>query len=144
MGIYGRWGEMGNHDQFGLHDELLPAAVERVRQANAREEQQSWRPVPDSLREREPIRKGRAPKSKLSRALLSGSTIFVVGQNKTFGSLYTLAKNHNKVCKTQRTELNDEYGTLVWFEDQGCPHRCGNLECSNPDHWTMRNTLGDE
>lgn len=108
---------MGNHDQFGLHDELLPGAIERVRRQDADKNKESWRIVPDNLREREPIRRGRAPKNELSRKLLNGSTIFVAGQNKTFGSLYTLAKNHNKVCKTQRTEINGEYGTLVWFEE---------------------------
>jgi hypothetical protein len=76
-----------------------------------------WRIVPDNLREREPIRRGRAPKNKLSRALLNGQTIFIQGENKTFGSLYTLAKNHNKRCVTQRTEINNERGTLIWFED---------------------------
>ena len=76
-----------------------------------------WRLVPDSLREREPIRRGRTPKNPRSRALLNGSTIFVAGPNKTFGSLYNLAKNHNKKCKTQRTIFNKEEGTLIWFED---------------------------
>lgn len=76
-----------------------------------------WRIVPDNLREREPIRRGRAPKNELSRKLLNGSTVFVPGQTKTFGSLYTLAKNHNKKCITQRTEINGEQGTLVWFDD---------------------------
>lgn len=76
-----------------------------------------WRIVPDNLRERKPVRRGRAPKNELSQRLLNGSTVFIEGQNKTFGSLYTLAKNHNKVCKTQRTEINGEQGTLIWFED---------------------------
>lgn len=72
--------------------------------------------VPDNLREREPIKRGRSPKNKLSRALLNGSTLFIRGSNKTFGSLYNLAKNHNMKCRTQRTTLHNEEGTLVWFE----------------------------
>lgn len=76
-----------------------------------------FRPVPDDLREREPITKGREPKSKLSRALLSGGTFFVPGDRKTWGSIYSLAKNHNKTAHVKRTDINGEVGTLLWFED---------------------------
>jgi hypothetical protein len=76
-----------------------------------------FRIVPDELREREPIVKGREPKSKLSKALLNGGTFFVSGQRKTWGSLYNLAKNHNKIAHVKRTEINGEEGTLIWFED---------------------------
>lgn len=72
--------------------------------------------VPDSLREKEPISRGRTPKTQLSRALLNGQTVFVRGPNKTFGSLYNLAKNHGMSARTKRMQLNDEEGTLIWFE----------------------------
>lgn len=71
--------------------------------------------VPDSLRERQPLTRGRIPISPLSKGLLNGQTVFITGPKKTWGSLYTLAKNHNKRCKTQRQIINGEEGTLVWF-----------------------------
>lgn len=73
-----------------------------------------FRIVPDVLRERDPV--GKSPKTDLSRALLRGNTIFVT-QRRTFGSLYNLARNHNKIAKTKRAILNGEEGTLVWFTD---------------------------
>jgi hypothetical protein len=76
-----------------------------------------FRTVPDDLREREPIQKGREPKSKLSRALLNGGTQFVPGTRRAWGSLYNLAKNHNKVAHIKRIEINGEEGSLIWFED---------------------------
>jgi hypothetical protein len=76
-----------------------------------------FRIVPDELREREPIKKGREPKSKLSRALLNGGTFFIPGERKTWGSLYNLAKNHDKTAHVKRTNINGEDGTLIWFED---------------------------
>lgn len=76
-----------------------------------------FRIVPDVLREREPLVKGKGPVSDLSRALLRGSTIFISGPAKTWGSLYSLAKNHGKYAKTKRVIVNDEEGTLVWFTD---------------------------
>jgi len=75
-----------------------------------------FRIVPDDMREREPIVRGREPKSKLSRALLNGGTYFVPGKKKTWGSLYNLARNHGKTCHVKRTEVNGEEGTLIWFE----------------------------
>lgn len=77
-----------------------------------------FRIVPDEMREREPIVKGREPKSKLSRALLNSQTVFVPGERKTWGSIYTLAKNHNKVAHVKRTIVNTEEGTLLWFEEE--------------------------
>lgn len=74
-----------------------------------------FRVVPDSLREREPLRRGRVPKNKLSRALLNGQTIFVAGKTK-HGSIYTLARNHGMTAHTKLTDLNGEIGSLVWFE----------------------------
>jgi hypothetical protein len=76
----------------------------------------TFRVVPDSLRERQPIVRGRTPKNPLSKALLNGQTVFITGPKKTWGSLYTLAKNHDKQCKTQRQIINNEEGTVVWFE----------------------------
>jgi hypothetical protein len=77
-----------------------------------------FRIVPDSLREREPVRRGRSPTSPLAKALLAGSTVFIPGPKKTWGNLYTLAKNHNKKARTKTTLINGDAGILVWFEDQ--------------------------
>jgi hypothetical protein len=76
----------------------------------------SFRIVPDSLRLREPLYKGRPPTSDLTKALLNGSTVFIPGPKKTWGNLYTLAKNHNMRAKTKTTVINEEAGVLVWFE----------------------------
>lgn len=81
-----------------------------------------FRVVPDALREREPLIRGRIPKNPLSKALLNGQTVFITGKKQTWGSLYTLARNHNKKCKTQRTIINGEEGTLAWFaEEESAP-----------------------
>lgn len=74
------------------------------------------RTVPDVLREREPLSRGRKPQTELSLDLLAGKTKFVTDQS-NFGSLYTLAKNHGKKCIVKKTKLNEEVGMLVWFED---------------------------
>lgn len=50
-----------------------------------------------------------------SKALLRGRTIFVVGKNKKFGSIYTLAKNHGMKAHTQRDKYKGVEGTKVWF-----------------------------
>lgn len=76
-----------------------------------------FRVVPDALRERDPIRRGRPPASPRARALLSGQTIFVPGDKKGWGNLYKLAKNNDKKARTKSTEINGERGTLIWFED---------------------------
>lgn len=76
-----------------------------------------FRVVPDVLREREPVRRGRTPKSPLAKALLSGKTVFIEGDKKAWGNLYKLAKNHGKRAKTKRTSLNGDIGVLAWFED---------------------------
>lgn len=76
-----------------------------------------FRTVPDNLRERDPIRRGRPPATELARVLLSGRTIFVPGTKKGWGNLYKLAKNHSKQAHTKTTSINDEQGTLIWFED---------------------------
>lgn len=77
--------------------------------------------VPDYLREAGTSRKGRVPSSALSRALLNGQTIFVEGPRKTWGSLYTLARNHGQICRTSRRMIRDSSGshegTLIWFEE---------------------------
>lgn len=75
-----------------------------------------FRIAPDSLRDREPITKGRPPKNELSRALLEGSTVVITG-TKNLGSLYTLAKRHNKRARTKKTILNDEEVIIVWFDE---------------------------
>jgi len=77
-----------------------------------------FRIVPDELREREKLTRGREPTSKLSRALLNGGTYFIPGKKRTWGSLYNLAKNHEKVCHVKRTIMNEVEGTLIWFEDK--------------------------
>jgi hypothetical protein len=78
----------------------------------------SFRSVPDEMREREPIVRGREPKSELSKALLAGGTYFIPGARKTWGSIYNLARNHNKVAHVKRTVINGESGTLIWFESE--------------------------
>ncbi len=77
-----------------------------------------FRIVPDALREREPLVRGRIPKNPMSKALLAGSTVFITGEKQTWGSLYTLAVNHGKKARTKRTIINGEEGTLAWFEDE--------------------------
>lgn len=77
-----------------------------------------FRVVPDALRERDPVRRGRPPASPLARALLSGQTTFVPGNKKGWGNLYKLAANNNKRCRTKSTEINGEHGTLIWFDDK--------------------------
>jgi hypothetical protein len=74
-----------------------------------------FRIVPDVLREREPVRRGRTPRSPLSKALLSGKTVLIKGGR--VGNLYKLASNHNMRAKTKKTILNEETGTLAWFEE---------------------------
>lgn len=74
-----------------------------------------YRIVPDELRDEEPKR-GREPKSNLSRMLLNGSTVFVPGPRKTWGSLYDLAKNHGMIAHVQRRIVNGEDGMLIWFD----------------------------
>lgn len=78
----------------------------------------TFKVVPDVLREREPLVRGRIPRNPLSKALLNGQTVFITGKKQTWGSLYTLAKNHNKQCKTKRTTINNDEGTLCWFEER--------------------------
>lgn len=76
-----------------------------------------FRIVPDNLRDREPLVRGRIPRNPLSKALLNGQTVFITGKKQTWGSLYTLARNHGRKAKTQRTIINGEEGTLAWFTD---------------------------
>lgn len=76
-----------------------------------------FRVVPDNLRERDPIKRGRPPATPLARALLAGQTVFIPGDKKGWGNLYKLAGNNNKKARTKSTVINDENGTLVWFED---------------------------
>jgi hypothetical protein len=80
------------------------------------ESDMEFRTVPDEMREREPLVKGREPRNALSKALLGGGTYFIAGPKKTWGSIYTLAKNHSKVAHVKRTEINGIEGTLIWFE----------------------------
>ena len=76
-----------------------------------------YRIVPDSLRERDPIKRGRDVVNQKSKDLLLGKTIFEPGAKKTWGHLYKLASNHQMKCRTKTTVVNDEYGTLIWFEE---------------------------
>jgi hypothetical protein len=73
--------------------------------------------VPDFLREGAPVRRGRTPTTALSKALLSGKTVFITGPKKTWGNIYVLAKNHDKKARTKSTDINGTVGTLIWFED---------------------------
>jgi len=75
----------------------------------------TYRIVPDSLREREPLKRGRSPINDLSKRLLQGQTVFVEGKY-NFGSLYTLAKNNGKQARTKKMTINDVAGTLVWLD----------------------------
>lgn len=76
-----------------------------------------FRVVPDALREREPVRRGRALTNPLAIALLAGKTVFITEDRKAWGNLYKLASNHGKRARTKRTTVNGETGTLAWFED---------------------------
>ena len=77
-----------------------------------------FRLVPDIIRNREPIAKGRKPASPLSKSLLAGKTVFVSSGKKTWGSLYRLAKNHNMKARIKYTNLNGEDGYVIWFESE--------------------------
>lgn len=77
----------------------------------------NFRIVPDVLRDTE-TSKGHPINSPISKALLSGKTIIFVGPKKTWGSLYTLAKNHKKKAHIKTIVLNNEKGTLIWFDEQ--------------------------
>lgn len=76
-----------------------------------------YRIVPDVLRAREPVRRGKKPTSQLALDLLAGKTVFITGRKKTWGNIYTLASNHGKKARTKTTTLNQETGVLIWFED---------------------------
>lgn len=76
-----------------------------------------FRAVPDELRD-ENQKRGREPKTLLSRALLNGGTLFVPGQKKTWGSLYDLARNHGMKAHVRRHSINGEEGTLIWFDQE--------------------------
>jgi hypothetical protein len=76
----------------------------------------NYRTVPDSLRDREPVKRGRSPSNDLSKRLLKGQTIFIEGKN-NFGSIYTLAKNNGKQARTKKTTINEVEGTLIWLEE---------------------------
>ena len=75
-----------------------------------------FRVVPDVLREREPVKRGRSPTSPLAKSLLAGKTVFITTDRKAWGNLYKLASNHNMRARTKRTIINNEIGTLAWFE----------------------------
>jgi len=75
-----------------------------------------FRVVPDVLREREPVKRGRSPTSPLAKSLLAGKTVFITTDRKAWGNLYKLASNHNMRARTKRTIINGDIGTLAWFE----------------------------
>lgn len=85
----------------------------------------AFREVPDVLREREPVRRGRTAKSPLAKALLAGKTVFITEDRKTWGNLYKLASNHGMRARTKRTIINGEEGTLAWFEAEDNPESLG-------------------
>jgi hypothetical protein len=76
-----------------------------------------FRVVPDVLREREPVKRGRRADSPLAKSLLAGKTVFITEDRKTWGNLYKLASNHGMRCRTKRTIINGDIGTLAWFEE---------------------------
>ena len=76
-----------------------------------------FRVVPDNMRERETVRRGRPPVTPLAQALLKGQTVFVSGPKKGWGNIYKLAKNNGFKARTKSTLVNDEVGTLIWFEE---------------------------
>lgn len=77
-----------------------------------------YRIVPDNLRLRKPVRRGRSVRNQKSKDLLAGRTLFEVplDPKNTWGHYYKLASNHHMKCTTQITELNGETGTLIWFD----------------------------
>ncbi len=78
-----------------------------------------FRRVPDVIREREPVVRGRKPSTAISKALLDDQTLFIPSPHKSLGSFYVLAKHHNKQARTHKTIINGEEGTLIWFEEIG-------------------------
>ena len=78
----------------------------------------TFRTVPDIIRNREPTVRGRKPRSPLSKALLTNKTVFVEGKNKTWGSLYRLAHNHELRARVCQTNINGVEGYVIWFEDK--------------------------
>ena len=78
-----------------------------------------FRVVPDSLRNRDPVARGRKPHSLVSLALLGGQTIFLYAKKgKTWGSLYRLAKKHKMQARVRWTTINREEGYVIWFENE--------------------------
>jgi hypothetical protein len=77
-----------------------------------------FRVVPDIIRNRDPVARGRKPKSQLSQQLLKMKTVFVPSQTKkTWGNIYRLAKNHGLRARIRQTDINGEEGYVMWFED---------------------------
>jgi hypothetical protein len=90
--------------------------VTRNGKRNWQKRMTEYRVVPDSLRELEPVGRGRKPQA-LSRDLLAGKTILLPPEKKNFGSLYTLAKKHGKRCIVKKINISGATGTRIWFED---------------------------
>lgn len=79
----------------------------------------NYRIVPDSVRNRGIVTRGRRPTNKLSLDLLAGKTVHVQDtKGKTWGSIYKLAKNHNMRAHIRWEELNDEKGYTMYFLDR--------------------------
>ena len=79
----------------------------------------SFRIVPDIIRNRDPVQRGRKPVSELSQQLLKKKTVFVPSKvKKTWGNIYTLAKSHGLRAHIRQTDINGEQGYVMWFEDE--------------------------
>jgi hypothetical protein len=77
-----------------------------------------FRVVPDIIRNRDPVVRGRRPVSQLSQSLLKRKTVFVPSEvKKTWGNIYRLAKNHGLRARVRQTNINGEEGYVMWFED---------------------------
>ena len=67
--------------------------------------------VPDFMRSRTTSGRGRKPSNPLSRALLNEQTVRVA-KERSWGSLYKLAKSHGMQAHVHKIEK----GFIVWFE----------------------------
>lgn len=77
-----------------------------------------YRIVPDIIRNRDPVARGRKPKSGISQMLLQKRTVFVPSDTKkTWGNIYRLAKSHGLKAHIRQTDINGEQGYVMWFED---------------------------
>ena len=78
-----------------------------------------FRIVPDIVRNREPVKRGRKP-SGVSKKLLQERTVFIpTTEKKTWGNLYRLAKSHGLQAKVRwEDDYFGEQGYTIWFIDK--------------------------